>query len=150
WNPRRSIIFCSWGAEEYGLIGSLEWVEDFGKQLADRAVAYLNVDMAIEGNYSLRGLSAPLLTEELFAVAAKVPNPDAEEVAAGRLTVYDTWLDRLPDPDNPSKPKIGGIGAGSDYKGFQHNLGVPSLDVRYTYGPVSFYYHLFMKEQIPV
>ncbi|KAH9494447.1 Glutamate carboxypeptidase 2, partial [Bulinus truncatus] len=27
WKPRRSIVFCSWGAEEFGLIGSTEWVE---------------------------------------------------------------------------------------------------------------------------
>ena len=27
WKPRRTIMFCSWGAEEYGLIGSCEWVE---------------------------------------------------------------------------------------------------------------------------
>ena len=27
WKPRRTIMFCSWGAEEYGLIGSSEWVE---------------------------------------------------------------------------------------------------------------------------
>ena len=29
WRPRRTIIFCSWGAEEYGLIGSTEWIEVF-------------------------------------------------------------------------------------------------------------------------
>lgn len=27
WRPRRTLVFCSWGAEEYGLIGSTEWVE---------------------------------------------------------------------------------------------------------------------------
>ncbi|KAB7496029.1 hypothetical protein Anas_04286, partial [Armadillidium nasatum] len=27
WRPRRTIIFCSWGAEEFGIIGSTEWVE---------------------------------------------------------------------------------------------------------------------------
>ena len=27
WQPKRTLIFCSWGAEEYGLIGSVEWVE---------------------------------------------------------------------------------------------------------------------------
>ena len=27
WKPKRSILFLSWGAEEYGLIGSTEWVE---------------------------------------------------------------------------------------------------------------------------
>ncbi|KAK3101043.1 hypothetical protein FSP39_000512, partial [Pinctada imbricata] len=27
WKPRRSIILCNWDAEEYGLVGSFEWVE---------------------------------------------------------------------------------------------------------------------------
>jgi len=27
WSPRRSIIFMSWSGEEYGTIGSAEWVE---------------------------------------------------------------------------------------------------------------------------
>lgn len=25
--PRRSLMFCSWGAEEYGLIGSVEYIQ---------------------------------------------------------------------------------------------------------------------------
>ncbi len=44
------MVFCSWGAEEYGLIGSFEWTEQFGKALSQRAVAYLNTDVAIGGN----------------------------------------------------------------------------------------------------
>lgn len=27
WRPRRTLLFASWGAEEFGLIGSTEWVE---------------------------------------------------------------------------------------------------------------------------
>ena len=27
WRPRRTLVFCSWGSEEHGLIGSTEWVE---------------------------------------------------------------------------------------------------------------------------
>ena len=49
WRPRRSLVFCSWGAEEYGLIGSYEWVEQHAKVLSQRAVAYLNVDIAVSG-----------------------------------------------------------------------------------------------------
>ena len=30
WRPKRSIIFCSWGAEEASLIGSVEFVEVTG------------------------------------------------------------------------------------------------------------------------
>ncbi|CAF1456898.1 unnamed protein product [Rotaria sordida] len=29
--PRRSLMFCSWGAEEYGLIGSMEYVQEYVK-----------------------------------------------------------------------------------------------------------------------
>jgi Zn-dependent M28 family amino/carboxypeptidase len=43
------LIFCSWGAEEYGLIGSYEWAEENAKVLSQRAVAYLNVDIAVAG-----------------------------------------------------------------------------------------------------
>jgi Zn-dependent M28 family amino/carboxypeptidase len=49
WRPRRTMVFCSWGAEEYGLIGSYEWTQQFAKVLSQRAVAYLNVDVAVGG-----------------------------------------------------------------------------------------------------
>src|SRR5690349_2590318 len=49
WKPRRTIILCSWDAEEYGLIGSTEWAEEFAGELKDKAVAYLNLDVAVSG-----------------------------------------------------------------------------------------------------
>ena len=27
WRPRRTLVFCSWGAEEHGLLGSTEFTE---------------------------------------------------------------------------------------------------------------------------
>lgn len=27
WRPRRTLVFCSWGSEEHGLVGSVEFVE---------------------------------------------------------------------------------------------------------------------------
>ena len=44
WRPQRTIVFCSWDAEEEGLIGSTEWVEQQGRTL-DHAVAYFNIDV---------------------------------------------------------------------------------------------------------
>ena len=49
WKPRRSILLCSWDAEEQGLIGSTEWVEENAAELKEKAVAYLNVDVAVSG-----------------------------------------------------------------------------------------------------
>uniref|UniRef100_A0AAR2J4N0 Aminopeptidase NAALADL1 n=1 Tax=Pygocentrus nattereri TaxID=42514 RepID=A0AAR2J4N0_PYGNA len=49
WRPRRSLIFASWDAEEFGLQGSTEWAEENAIMLQERAVAYINADSAIEG-----------------------------------------------------------------------------------------------------
>lgn len=45
-------MFCNWDAEEFGLIGSTEFVEEYANLLNQRAVAYLNVDN-IHSNRSL-------------------------------------------------------------------------------------------------
>jgi N-acetylated-alpha-linked acidic dipeptidase len=39
WRPKRTMIFCAWDAEEPGLIGSTEWVEDHAAELREKAVA---------------------------------------------------------------------------------------------------------------
>jgi N-acetylated-alpha-linked acidic dipeptidase len=62
--PACDILFCAWGAEEYGIIGSTEWVE--GKRDAlGGARAYINLDMASMGpnlgasaSSSLKGIVA--------------------------------------------------------------------------------------------
>ncbi|XP_053330467.1 putative N-acetylated-alpha-linked acidic dipeptidase [Spea bombifrons] len=133
WRPRRSILFCSWGAEEYGLIGSTEWVEEMGKVLGSRTVAYLNVDLSLAGNSTLRALATPILHKLLFEAAKKVENPNPEEVKAGRKTVFDTWVANMPSSHNPSVPRVGDLGSGSDYSSFLQLLGISSADVRYNY-----------------
>ncbi|XP_063296558.1 N-acetylated-alpha-linked acidic dipeptidase 2-like [Pelobates fuscus] len=133
WRPRRSILFCSWGAEEYGLIGSTEWVEEMGKVLGPRTVAYLNVDLSLAGNSTLRALATPILHKLLFEAAKTVENPNPDEVKAGRKTVFDTWVANLPSSYDPTIPRIGNLGSGSDYSSFLQILGISSADVRYTY-----------------
>ncbi|KAG8564080.1 hypothetical protein GDO81_016318 [Engystomops pustulosus] len=53
WRPRRTIIFGSWGAEEFGLIGSTEFAEDYYSKLRDRTAAYINVDISVFGKVKL-------------------------------------------------------------------------------------------------
>ena len=36
WRPRRTIMFLSWGAEEYSLCGSREFVEQYEMEVSDR------------------------------------------------------------------------------------------------------------------
>ncbi|KAM0821994.1 hypothetical protein ACQ4PT_071803 [Festuca glaucescens] len=67
WRPRRTIIFCSWDAEEYGLTGSTEWVEENREMLSTRAVAYLNVDVSVVGP-GLLPSTTPQLDELLLEI----------------------------------------------------------------------------------
>ena len=69
--------------------------------------------------------------------AKKIPNPDPHEIAAGRLTVYDTWLHNNPDANNPQLPNVANLGSGSDFTVFAHVLGIPSIDLWYSYKEVS-------------
>ena len=36
WRPRRTIMFLSWGAEEYSLCGSREFVEEYEIEMSER------------------------------------------------------------------------------------------------------------------
>ncbi|ESN94716.1 hypothetical protein HELRODRAFT_185132 [Helobdella robusta] len=104
WRPRRSLMFCAWGAEEQGIIGSREFVEEYGLILGQRAVAYLNVDIAVQGRFVFRGKALPMLNTVLFEATKLVPNPDEEEVEHGRKSVYDTWCFRKPEKSSSSSP----------------------------------------------
>ncbi|GCC17825.1 hypothetical protein chiPu_0017695 [Chiloscyllium punctatum] len=72
WRPRRSIIFGSWGAEEFGLIGSTEWTEEYYKKLIERTVGYINVDIAVFANATLRASGSPAVQSVVFDAAKQV------------------------------------------------------------------------------
>ncbi|KAH9492145.1 Glutamate carboxypeptidase 2 [Bulinus truncatus] len=130
WKPRRSVVFCSWGAEEYALVGSNEWVEQYVTTLRERTVGYINIDLALEGNDTLAVDSTPLMMNVINEATKKVPNPNPEEIKAGRKTVYDTWQHL-----NPTAPKtlISNLGSGSDYASILQVAGITSIDLRYMF-----------------
>ncbi|KAK3585563.1 hypothetical protein CHS0354_022973 [Potamilus streckersoni] len=49
--PKRTIVFCTWGGEEVGLLGSTEWVEVSYHQLFDYVfvVRYIHVRLMKRG-----------------------------------------------------------------------------------------------------
>lgn len=64
WKPLRTIVFASWDGEEYGLLGSTEWVEEYIPWLSSSAIAYLNVDVGTRGPKFIAA-AAPLLNKIL-------------------------------------------------------------------------------------
>ena len=73
WRPKRTMVFCSWDAEEEGLIGSTEWVEQHAKDL-ERAVLYFNADVAVAGP-DFSASAVPSLKQFLRDVTKSVPSP---------------------------------------------------------------------------
>ena len=143
WRPRRTIVFCSWDAEEEGLIGSTEWVEQQGRVL-DRAVAYFNVDVGVSGP-DFAASAVPSLKEFVRNIARSVPSP-----LGG--SVYRIW--RLkPNAENDHRQSnappipgedvhLGDLGSGSDFTPFLQHAGVPATDIEST-GPYGVYHSAF-------
>jgi len=142
WRPKRTLVFCSWDAEEEGLIGSTEWVEDHARELK-RAVAYFNVDIAVSGpNFS--GSAVPSLDRFLREVTKSVPSPLGS-------TVYQQWKASKPpeterrgpaSAQNSEDVEIDNLGSGSDYSAFIQHAGVPSTDIS-SEGPYGVYHSQF-------
>jgi N-acetylated-alpha-linked acidic dipeptidase len=85
WRPKRTIVFCSWDAEEEGLIGSTEWVEQHAKTL-ERAVAYFNVDVAVAGP-DFSAAAVPSLKQFIRELTRSVPSPlGARSTTSGRMS----------------------------------------------------------------
>ena len=115
--PRRTIAFATWDAEEWGLIGSVEWVEELAEELGAKAVAYLNQD-GVAGGPHFGASAAPSLKSLIRDVARVVPDP-----AGG--TVYDRWRARM-IPEDTAEVPLGNLGGGSDFAPFYNHLGIPS------------------------
>jgi N-acetylated-alpha-linked acidic dipeptidase len=115
--PKRTIMFATWDAEEWGLIGSSEYVEDDSLRLMKGGVAYFNQDVAAQGA-RFGGGGSPSLRPTLRDVARQVPDPN------GKGSVYAEWRRAAAVPDT-AEPAMGDPGGGSDFAGFYNHLGIP-------------------------
>jgi N-acetylated-alpha-linked acidic dipeptidase len=118
--PKRTIVFATWDAEEWGLMGSSEYVEDDSLRLTRGGVAYLNQDVAASGA-RFGGGGSPSLRATLRDIARAVPDP------SGKGSVYAEWRrhSAIADTDEPA---MGDPGGGSDFAGFYNHLGIPIAD----------------------
>lgn len=115
--PKRTIMFATWDAEEWGLMGSTEYVEDDSLRLMRGGVAYFNQDVAAQG-VRFGGGGSPSLRATLRDVARTVQDP------SGKGSVYAEWRKASAVPDT-AEPAMGDPGGGSDFAGFYNHLGMP-------------------------
>jgi N-acetylated-alpha-linked acidic dipeptidase len=112
--PARSVMIGHWDAEEQGVIGSTEWVEQYQKELGAKAVTYMNFDGGVSGrNFGVS--SAPTLKNLIIEASKEVAYPDSAK------TVFQVWAGKN------DEPRIGNLGGGSDHIAFYMHVGIPSL-----------------------
>jgi N-acetylated-alpha-linked acidic dipeptidase len=140
WKPKRTVKIALWDGEEFGLLGSTEWVEKHQDELKQKAVAYLNSDSTARGWIHVSG--SHTLEQFVIEVASAIEQPGTNK------TLGDAALHRPPD-DNPDEapPKrdktftIGALGAGSDYVAFLDYLGIASMNEGFSGQTKSGIYH---------
>jgi N-acetylated-alpha-linked acidic dipeptidase len=129
--PKRTILFATWDAEEWGLMGSTEYVEDDSLRLMRGAVAYLNQDVAVQGA-RFGGGGSPSLRPMLRDVARQVPDPN------GKGSVYAEWR-RASAVADTAEPEMEDPGGGSDFAGFYNHFGIPMAE--WSFGGPGGVYH---------
>jgi N-acetylated-alpha-linked acidic dipeptidase len=110
WRPSRTIDLAFWDAEEFGLIGSTEYAEDFRSTLQEQLIAYINIDMYMAGRFDPGG--APSLRQFVSQTVQDVPGKNG--------SVFETWNQNWKS-----------LGSGADFVPFQDHLGVPSLSIEF-------------------
>ena len=132
WKPKRTVVIASWDGEEWGLLGSTEWVEKNAKQLTAGAVAYINSDSTGRGWLSASG------SHSLQALVNEVMRDISDPKRPGK-TLFTASLDRRIDQEKTELGRaqlrragdlpIEALGSGSDYTAFLDHLQVASLDL---------------------
>lgn len=116
--PKRTIKIAHWDAEEQGIIGSTEWVEQFRDELSKKGVAYFNADGACSGK-SFGSSASPSLKGLVIEATKAIPYRNSD------ISVYQHWMER--SRPGTTEPPIGNLGGGSDHLGFYAHVGIPSL-----------------------
>ncbi len=134
WKPKRTIIFASWDAEEWGLIGSTEWGEKHADELRQKAVVYFNTDSNRQGTLGMQG--SHTLERLLNNVARDVKDPRTGETIW--KVVKDKRLKDAKDDEEKKKKidsrpdlRIGALGSGSDYTVFIDHLAIASTNLSF-------------------
>ncbi|GJE84372.1 Zn-dependent exopeptidase [Phanerochaete sordida] len=150
WKPLRTLVIASWDAEEYGLMGSTEWGEDFSDFIDEHVVAYVNLDSSVSGS-RFSASASPSLSHLIRGAAQDVPHPtkpgkslwDArEDIGVFEGPVSEEVLAMFePVPQLADSVGVNPLGSGSDYTVFLQQNGIASTNMGFGGTPHDAAYH---------
>ncbi|XP_028831763.1 transferrin receptor protein 1-like [Denticeps clupeoides] len=140
--PRRSLVFASWSAGEYGGAGATEWLEGYLPSLSTKAFCYISLDGVVTGSAALKASASRLLYSLLLSTLKEVRTPGASRSLYEAMT-GSNWEKTVMEPitiQDPAYP-------------FMAFSGIPSISFRFTKAGSSEYPYfgtlLDVKDQLP-
>jgi N-acetylated-alpha-linked acidic dipeptidase len=154
WQPKRTVILALWDGEEFGLVGSTEWVEKHEDELERKAAVYINSDS--NGNGKLQASGSHTLERFVRQVLRDLPSPEIGDQSllqsvrkAVAQDLKDAGKNEAKDAvaQDPLRPRpaaefhLGALGSGSDYAPFLDHAGVASLNLGFGGADAAGIYH---------
>ena len=135
WQPKRTIMFALWDGEEYGLLGSTEWVEKHMDELDRNAAVYINSDSTGRGPFISGGSASlePFLTEVMRDVTDPATSKSLLDATRDRRTPVVAIAGRMREP-REREFHVESLGSGSDYVAFLDHAGIASLNLGFAAG----------------
>nr|XP_057925177.1 transferrin receptor 1a [Doryrhamphus excisus] len=127
--PRRSIVFASWSAGEYGSVGATEWLEGYVSSLSMKAFSYINLDGIVTGHSGFKVSASPMMYTLIERTLKEVKLRN-EAVPLFSQFGKDNWQANVLEPlqmDNAAYPFIA-------------FSGIPSVSFRFTSGNLDYPY----------
>ncbi|XP_066508360.1 transferrin receptor protein 1-like [Hoplias malabaricus] len=95
--PRRSIVFVSWSAGEYGAVGATEWLESYRSSLSMRAFSYINLDGVVTGT-TFKASASPLMYDLIQSTLKEVSSPTDSSRSLYSQAAESNWEAAVIEP----------------------------------------------------
>nr|AIU36287.1 transferrin receptor [Megalobrama amblycephala] len=119
--PKRSIVFASWSAGEFG-VGATEWLEGYLTSLNLKTFSHISLDEVISGFDSFKATASPLLYGLLESTMKQVSSPTDATKSLHEQFAGSNWEKAVMEP----------MGLSHSAYPFQSFSGIPSLSFRFT------------------
>lgn len=119
--PKRSIVFASWSAGEFGGVGATEWLEGYLNSLNLKMFSYISLDDLLSGSDSFKAAASPLLYDLLESTMKQVSSPTDSTKSLHEQFAGSNWESSVIEPMGLSHPSYP----------FQTFSGIPSLSFRF-------------------
>ncbi|XP_067219441.1 transferrin receptor 1a isoform X2 [Chanodichthys erythropterus] len=119
--PKRSIVFASWSAGEFG-VGATEWLEGYLTSLNLKTFTHISLDEVISGLDSFKATASPLLYGLLESTMKQVSSPIDATKSLHEQFAGSNWEKSVMEP----------MGLSHSAYPFQSFSGIPSLSFRFT------------------